>query len=106
MSLERQNESEPEALVSLSESWKISEVGSTQLPNPILRAGDDAVHRFVEFFAATIRNKNTRQACGQALGQFCRWCEGRRLELDRISPTAVGIYIEQITAKRSAPTVK
>ncbi|MGA2231647.1 MAG: site-specific integrase [Tepidisphaeraceae bacterium] len=81
-------------------------VGSTQLPNLVTRAGDDAVRRFVEFFAATIRNKNTRLAYGQAIAQFCRWCERRHLELRGITPVAVAAYIEELGTKRSAPTVK
>src|ERR1019366_3456895 len=81
-------------------------VRSTQLPNLILRAGNDAACRLVEFSAATIRNRNARQTYAQAIGQFCRWREGRRLELDKIGPSAVGVYIEQLTDARSAPTVK
>ncbi len=106
MSHERGEENEQESHNSLSVNGGIFTVGSTQLPNLILRAGDDAARRFVEFFAATIRNRNTRQAYAQAVGQFCRWCEGRRLELNTISPISVAAYIEQLSAKRSAPTVK
>ena len=95
-----------ESLVPLSHRNEILKVGSTQLPNIILRAGDHAARRFVEFFASTIRNRNTRQAYAQAIGQFFRWCESRRLELDTISPVAVAAYIEDLSAKRSAPTVK
>ncbi len=81
-------------------------VGSGQLPNLILRAGDRAAQRFAEFFAATIRNRNTRAAYAQAVGQFCRWCEGRGVELTGITPIIVAAYIEELTGKRSAPTVK
>jgi integrase/recombinase XerD len=93
-------------LTPLSEQNGISAVGSPQLPKLILRAGDAAAQRFFEFFAVTIRNQNTRHAYAQAIGQFCRWCEGRRLELDTISPVAVAAYIEDLSSKRSAPTVK
>jgi integrase/recombinase XerD len=81
-------------------------VGPAQLPSLIVRAGDDAVRRFVEFFAATIRNRNTRAAYVQAVGQFFRWCEGRGLRLETIQPIAVAAYIEQLTQSRQAPTVK
>ena len=84
----------------------VFEVGATQLPNLILRAGDRAARRFVEFFAATIRNRNTRSAYAQAVGQFCHWCERRGLELSGITPIVIAAYIEELTAKRSAPTVK
>jgi hypothetical protein len=36
--------------------------GSTVVPAIIADAGDSAARRFREFFAATIRNKNTRMA--------------------------------------------
>jgi site-specific recombinase XerD len=81
-------------------------VGSSQLPQLILRAGDHAARRFVEFFAATIRNRNTRAAYAQAVGQFCAGCERRGLELAGITPVVVAAYIEELTQQRSAPTVK
>src|SRR5205814_7571576 len=84
----------------------VFKVGSAQLPALITRAGDDAAQRFVEFFAATIRNRNTRAAYAQGVGQFCSWCERRELELHDIGPVVVAAYIEELTAKRSAPTVK
>jgi integrase/recombinase XerD len=93
-------------VVPLSRSGEISDVEPAQLPKLILRAGDDAARRFVEFFAATIRNRNTRQAYAQAIGQFFHWCEGRGIELHNISPIAIGAYIEDLNSKRSAPTVK
>lgn len=91
---------------SLSTPSGLSAVGSTQLPSLILRAGDGAARRFVEFFAATIRNQNTRYAYAQAIGQFSRWCERQGLELRAISPIGVAAYVEDLTRKRSAPTVK
>jgi integrase/recombinase XerD len=84
----------------------LSVAGLGQLPGLIVRAGDDAVRRFVEFFTATIRNRNTRAAYAQAVGQFCSWCERRQLELNHISPVVVATYIEELTQTRSAPTVK
>lgn len=95
-----------DSFLSLSNNQMISAVGTSQLPGLILRAGDDAVRRFVEFFAATIRNRNTRAAYAQAVGQFCRWCDRRRIELTQISPVVVAAYVEELTAQRSAPTVK
>jgi integrase/recombinase XerD len=92
--------------ISLPERSAIFQVGSTQLPNLILRAGDHAARRFVEFFTATIRNRNTRAAYAQAVGQFCQWCERQGVELTAIRPVIVAAYIEQLTNLRSAPTVK
>jgi len=82
------------------------QVAPAQLPNLIFRAGDRAARRFVEFFAATVRNRNTRAAYAQGVGQFCFWCERRGLELGGITPIVIAVYIEELTAKRSAPTVK
>ena len=38
----------------------LSRAGFERLPAAIGRAGEAAARRFVEFFAATIRNRNTR----------------------------------------------
>jgi integrase/recombinase XerD len=78
------------------------------LPVPLLiqHAGDHAARRFLEFFTANIRNPGTRAAYATAVGQFCRWCEERSIRLNDVSPIVVAAYIEQLTQRRSAPTVK
>ncbi|MGO9720221.1 MAG: hypothetical protein ACLPOA_06455 [Methylocella sp.] len=43
---------------------------SIVVPRVIAEAGDQAARRFLEFFAATIRNKNTRQAYYHASVRF------------------------------------
>jgi integrase/recombinase XerD len=70
----------------------------------IARAGEQASWRFVEFFAANIRNKNTRQAYAHAVTQFFDWCESRHFALSDLRPAVIAAYIEQHAA--SAPTVK
>lgn len=40
------------------------------LPVVIAAAGERTSRRFVEFFTANIRNKNTRTAYGCAIGEF------------------------------------
>jgi integrase/recombinase XerD len=40
------------------------------VPRVIADAGDQAARRFLEFFAATIRNKNTRMAYYRAVCDF------------------------------------
>jgi site-specific recombinase XerD len=72
----------------------------------IADAGEKASKRFVEFFTATIRNANTRQAYAQAVGDFFAWCERHGLALVAIEPVHVAAYIEGLTQARSAPTVK
>ena len=50
---------------------------SARLPELFLAAKSS--ERFWEFFAANIRNKNTRRAYYKAACQFSDWCEGRGL---------------------------
>jgi site-specific recombinase XerD len=74
------------------------------VPAIIADAGEKASEHFLEFFAATIRNKNTRAAYVQAVAQFCRWCEQHELCLAGIRPLHMSAYIEGLAL--SAPSVK
>jgi integrase/recombinase XerD len=64
------------------------------VPALIADQGEHAARRFLEFFTANIRNKNTRAAYAQAVAQFLSWCEVRRLSLKAIEPITVAAYIE------------
>jgi site-specific recombinase XerD len=86
------------------EPRSLSRVGLGALPALITDAGENASRRFVEFFTANIRNKNTRMAYVRALVPFFDWCEGRGIGLHDIQPVHVAAYIEQHSG--SAPTVK
>jgi integrase/recombinase XerD len=79
---------------------------ASALPVPALiaAAGDKASEHFLEFFAATIRNKNTRAAYVQAAAQFCSWCEQYGLQLSTIRPLHVSAYIE--SKPLTAPSIK
>ena len=44
-------------------------------PAQVAASGDRAGIRFLEFFAANIRNPHTRYAYGHAVGDFLAWCE-------------------------------
>ncbi len=79
---------------------------SGRLPRAIRDAGVDAQRRFVEFFAANIRNPNTRFAYARAVGRFFEWCEKHKLPLTDISPLHVSLYVEERMRVASAPTVK
>ena len=83
---------------------KLARAGLGLLPALIVRAGEQASWRFVEFFAANIRNKNTRTAYAHAVTLFFDWCESRHLALPDLRPAVIAAYIEQHPA--SAPTVK
>ena len=74
------------------------------MPAIITNAGENASRRFVEFFVATFRNKNTRLAYARAVRDFLEWCEARGFTLELIEPVAVAAYIEQHPGSR--PTVK
>lgn len=76
------------------------------LPATITNAGEKASRRFVEFFTANIRNKNTRTAYAWAVGKFFDWLEVRRLELHQVEPVVVAAYIEELQKTHSAPSVK
>lgn len=80
--------------------------GGILLPALIAQEGDRAGRRFVEFFTTQIRNPNTRAAYAQAVGQFLRWCEERRLTLQSLEPVAVAAYVEELGKSKSPPTVK
>ena len=69
-------------------------VGAFSLPNLVSREGAKAEERFIEFFTATIRNKNTRLAYARAVGDFLLWCEKKKLSLSSIRPIHVAAYIE------------
>jgi integrase/recombinase XerD len=61
-------------------------------------AGDHAARRFLEFFAATIRNKNTRMAYYRAVTEFFAWVE--RHKIGQLAD------IEPLHARMAKPTVK
>ena len=69
-------------------------------------AGEDASRRLIEFFTVTIRNRNTREAYGRAVRDFCDWCEDRNIGLRDISPFLVAAYIEELGTKVDRPSVK
>jgi integrase/recombinase XerD len=86
-------------------SRELTRAGLECLPAAIGRAGQAAAWRFVEFFTATIRNKNTRAAYAEAVSQFFAWCERHRVTtLDQINPVVIATYIEHHPG--AAPTVK
>jgi site-specific recombinase XerD len=78
--------------------------GYFPVPAIVADAGGKASEHFLEFFAATIRNPNTRQAYVQAAAQFFRWCEGYGLQLGTIRPLHVSAYIE--SKPLTAPSIK
>jgi site-specific recombinase XerD len=76
------------------------------VPLIVAQAGDAAAWRYVDFFAAHIRNPNTRRAYARACGRFLAWCHEGGLTLATIRPFDVAAYIEALQATNSAPGVK
>jgi hypothetical protein len=80
-------------------------VSAGVVPSIVAEAGEHASRRFLEFFAATIRNKNTRQAYYLAVTRFFASGErdgaarGRRRRL----PSSSGKSPANASATRSPP---
>lgn len=77
------------------------------LPALIAGAGDRASLRFLEFFAANIRNVHTRRAYRRAAADFLKWFDDRDVSsIAAVQPLHVATWIELQTRELSAPTVK
>jgi site-specific recombinase XerD len=84
-----------------------SVAASIVVPAIIADAGHAAGRRFLEFFAATIRNKNTRMAYYRACVRFFAWCDEYRIgQLADIEPLHVAAYIETMQSGFEKPSVK
>jgi integrase/recombinase XerD len=76
------------------------------VPAIIADAGYAAARRFLEFFAATIRNKNTRMAYYRACCRFFAWCDEHRIgQLADIELLHVAAYIEATQTGFEKPSV-
>src|ERR1700740_2691142 len=73
---------------------------------PGLRICARTSERFIDFFTANIRHRNTQMAYAGGLRQFLNWCEQRGLPLEDIRPRTVAAYIEQLGAGVAKPSVK
>jgi site-specific recombinase XerD len=77
------------------------------VPAIVAYSGSDGIRRYLEFFAAHIRNPNTRSAYLTATTRFFAWCERMGIrDLEGITRLHVAAYIEGLTASLAAPTVK
>ena len=74
------------------------------IPDLIAAAGAEVTETYIDFFTATIRNRNTRQAYARACWQFFDWCAAHGLELTTVRPFHVSAWIEDFPG--SKPTVK
>lgn len=95
-----------QALIPPNQTTLLSFADSAAVPAVIAGAGDRASYRFLEYFTATIRNPNTRQAYYRAVKQFFDWCDGHDLKLGQLNPIIIATYIEQLMTTTSDATVK
>jgi site-specific recombinase XerD len=81
---------------------------SINLPVLIAAAGERASLRFLDFFAANIRNPHTRRAYGRAAVEFLTWCADAAVvdTLVAIQPLHVATWIELQIQTLAAPSVK
>ena len=80
---------------------------SLVVPAMIADAGDRAARRFLDFFAASIENDNTRMAYYRAVWSFFAWLEQHGIGgLADIEPVHVAAYIEALQVTNAKPTVK
>jgi site-specific recombinase XerC len=85
----------------------VASTGSVLVPAVIADAGDHAARRFLEFFAASIRNKNTHMAYYRAVCHFFDWIERHEIGgLTDIEPIHVAAYIEVLQETVAKPMVK
>ncbi|MFO0942079.1 MAG: hypothetical protein U0930_15175 [Pirellulales bacterium] len=81
-------------LVPSNQPNSIAEVTRSEfIPAVVRRAGEQASKRFLEYFAARIRNKGTRAVYLQAAKQFFDWCETNEFALADIEPIVIAGYI-------------
>jgi integrase family protein with SAM-like domain len=78
-----------------------------RVPAIIAAAGERASLRFLEFFAANIRNPHTCRAYARAAEEFLGWCAsvGVRSIAD-VQPVHVATWIEAGTRELAAPSAK
>jgi site-specific recombinase XerC len=82
-------------------------IASAQLPALVAAAGDRASMRFLEFFAANIRNPHTRRAYYRAADEFLAWCARAGVpSIGAVQPVHVATWIEASVRELAAPSVK
>lgn len=80
---------------------------SAAVPAIVARGGARTVKRFLEFYAAQIRNPNTRAAYARAARGFFDWCSDRNIgELLEIEPLHVAAWLETRLLDVATPTAK
>jgi hypothetical protein len=77
------------------------------VPALLAAAGERASVRFLEFFAANIRNPHTRRAYYRAAEEFLTWCASVGVpSIAAVRPVHVAAWIEAATRELAAPSIK
>ena len=80
---------------------------SSAMPELVAAAGERASRRFLEFFAANIRNPHTRRAYARAADEFLAWCANVGVpSIGAVRPMHVATWVEAGTRELAAPSVK
>jgi site-specific recombinase XerC len=70
-------------------------IAASHLPALVAAAGERAGRRFLEFFAANIRNPHTRRAYARAADEFLAWCADVGVpSIVAVQPVHVATWIE------------
>jgi site-specific recombinase XerC len=82
-------------------------ITAPRVPELVAGAGERAGMRFLEFFAANIRNPHTRRAYARAADEFLAWCAAAGVpSISAVQPVHVATWIEAATRELAAPSVK
>ena len=77
------------------------------VPALVAAAGERASIRFLEFFAANIRNPHTRRAYYRAAEEFLTWCASAGVpSIAAVQPVHVAAWIEAATRDLAASSVE
>ena len=86
---------------------QLASISSSVLPELVAAAGKRASMRFLEFFAANIRNPHTRRAYYRAAEEFLGWCASVGVpSITAVHPVHVAAWIEASTRELATPSVK
>jgi site-specific recombinase XerD len=73
-------------------------ITASTLPALVAASGERASVRFLEFFAANIRNAHTRRAYYRAAEEFLAWCADAGVpSIAAVQPVHVATWIEAST---------
>jgi len=80
--------------------------GGLLIPAALANAPERALNAFIEFFAATIPNANTRESYRRDVGRFFTWCEHRGFDPMTVTPIHLSGYREDLRRDLAPPSVK